>query len=167
MVPQRPLGFSYLTCPSADQANEVHWGGSALLLVVITSCLSSSTMILPSRSCEKIRMETDIKNRKPWLPSISNYTESNGLRNSLWFSTWEVKSDGIVCFITAKMQLLVLKLLNRQHSYIDRSEAYNANSRDGFPHHQPKLSIYSGMPMSSDNPSFPFFSSCSHYVSNL
>lgn len=39
------------TCPSADHAREVHWGGSALLLVLITSCFSSSTMILPSRSC--------------------------------------------------------------------------------------------------------------------
>lgn len=39
------------TCPSADQAREVHWGGSALLLVLITSCFSSSTMIFPSRSC--------------------------------------------------------------------------------------------------------------------
>lgn len=29
----------------------MHWGGSALLLVLITSCFSSSTMILPSRSC--------------------------------------------------------------------------------------------------------------------
>lgn len=44
------LHIPTLTCPSADQANEVHWGGSALLLVLITSCLSSSTMILPSRS---------------------------------------------------------------------------------------------------------------------
>lgn len=42
-----------LTCPSADQASEVHCGGSALLLVLITSCLSSSTMILPSRSCRE------------------------------------------------------------------------------------------------------------------
>lgn len=39
-----------LTCPSADQAREVHCGGSALLLVLITSCLSSSTMTFPSRS---------------------------------------------------------------------------------------------------------------------
>lgn len=39
------------TCPSADHAREVHCGGSALLFVLITSCLSSSTMIFPSRSC--------------------------------------------------------------------------------------------------------------------
>lgn len=38
------------TCPSADHARQLHWGGSALLLGLITSCLSSSTMILPSRS---------------------------------------------------------------------------------------------------------------------
>jgi len=41
------------TCPSADQAKDVHWGGSALLLVVMTSCLSSSTMIFPSKSCRE------------------------------------------------------------------------------------------------------------------
>lgn len=63
------------------------------------------------------------KRGKPWLPSISNYTESNGLRNSLWFSTWEVISDGIVCFITAKIQPFALKLLNRQHSYIGQKHA--------------------------------------------
>lgn len=44
-------GKGRVTCPSADQAREVHWGGSALLLVLITSCFSSSTMIFPSRSC--------------------------------------------------------------------------------------------------------------------
>lgn len=40
----------YFTCPSADHARDVHCGGSALLFVLITSCLSSSTIILPSRS---------------------------------------------------------------------------------------------------------------------
>lgn len=47
----REQGRVVFTCPSADQAREVHWGGSALLLVLITSCFSSSTMIFPSRSC--------------------------------------------------------------------------------------------------------------------
>lgn len=38
------------TCPSADHAKQRQCGGSALLFVLITSCLSSSTMTLPSRS---------------------------------------------------------------------------------------------------------------------
>lgn len=50
-VPCPSEGPQGLTCPSADQARDVHWGGSALLLVLITSCFSSSTMIFPSRSC--------------------------------------------------------------------------------------------------------------------
>lgn len=36
--------------PSADQPREANWGGSALLLELITFCFSSSTMILSSKS---------------------------------------------------------------------------------------------------------------------
>lgn len=38
------------TCPSADHAKQRQCGASALQFVLITSCLSSSTMTLPSRS---------------------------------------------------------------------------------------------------------------------
>lgn len=89
-------GKGCVTCPSADQAREVHWGGSALLLVLITSCFSSSTMIFPSRSCagqEKKRQGTrracsETPVAKP------NPSDSEMLRNSLWVSAG-MQSDGI------------------------------------------------------------------------
>lgn len=56
------------TCPSADQAREVHWGGSALLLVLITSCFSSSTMILPSRSCRRTEEREGMRGPARRLP---------------------------------------------------------------------------------------------------
>ena len=40
--------------PSADHAMEIHWGGSAFMLALITSGRSSSTTIFPSRSCKNI-----------------------------------------------------------------------------------------------------------------
>lgn len=57
--------------PSADQARKVHWGGSALLLVLIISSFSSSTVILPSKS--------QILMLGPWQHRAIIRTETQGI----------------------------------------------------------------------------------------
>lgn len=76
------------TCPSADHARQVHCGGSALLFVLITSCLSSSTMILPSRSYMMRRNQQRQSNQSLLTSSKGSMTEVNAPKINYTITYW-------------------------------------------------------------------------------